>query len=83
MQRMDFEMLVQTRKSVRGFKKQPINGEGAMRSDIVREIANIPQEEVIMTCVAMGYPDDSFPANSVRSDREANGDFVRYVGFAD
>jgi hypothetical protein len=36
-----------------------------------------------MTCVAMGYPDDSFPANSVRSDREANGDFVRYVGFAD
>jgi hypothetical protein len=33
--------------------------------------------------VAMGYPDDSFPANAVRSDREANGDFVRYVGFAD
>ena len=23
-----------------------------------------------MTCVAMGYPDDSFPANAVRSDRE-------------
>jgi hypothetical protein len=36
-----------------------------------------------MTCVAMGYPDDSFPANTVRSDRESNGDFVRYVGFAD
>ena len=51
-----------------------------MRSDIVREVADIPEEEVIMTCVAMGYPDDSFPANAVRSDREANGDFVRYVG---
>ena len=25
----------------------------------------------------------SFPANAVRSDREANSDFVRYVGFAD
>lgn len=31
----------------------------------------------------MGYPDDSFPANRVRSDREENGSFVRYVGFAD
>ena len=41
-----------------------------MRSDIVREVASIPDEEVIMTCVAMGYPDDSFPANAVRSDRE-------------
>ena len=36
-----------------------------------------------MACVVMGYPDDSFPANAVRSDREANGDFVRYVGFSD
>src|SRR5213592_4891153 len=51
-----------------------INGQGIMRSDIVREVANIPEDEVIMTCVAMGYPDDSFPANAVRSDREANGD---------
>jgi hypothetical protein len=31
----------------------------------------------------MDHPDDSFPANAVRSDREANGDFVRYVGFSD
>jgi hypothetical protein len=60
-----------------------INGQGIMRSDIVREVADIPEDEVIMTCVAMGYPDDSFPANAVRSDREANSDFVRYVGFAD
>jgi hypothetical protein len=52
-------------------------------SDIVRKGAKIPEEQVIMTCVAMGYPDDSFAANGVRSDREANGDFVRYVGFAD
>jgi hypothetical protein len=49
----------------------------------VREVANIPEDEIIMTCVAMGYPDDGFPANAVRSDREPNGDFVRYVGFAD
>jgi Nitroreductase family len=60
-----------------------INGQGIMRSDIVRKGAKIPEEQVIMTCVAMGYPDDSFAANGVRSDRGANGDFVRYVGFAD
>ncbi|WP_247317119.1 hypothetical protein [Bradyrhizobium sp. 141] len=36
-----------------------------------------------MTCVAMGYPDDGFAANGVRSDREHNEEFVRYVGFAD
>ena len=60
-----------------------INGQGIMRSDIVREVAGIPEEEVIMTCVAMGYPDDSFAANAVRSDREKNFDFVRYHGFAD
>ena len=54
-----------------------------MRSDIVREEAKIPEDQVIMTCVAMGYPDDDFAANGVRSDREPNGDFVRYVGFED
>ena len=46
-------------------------------------MAAIPEDQVIMTCVAMGYPDDSFAANAVRSDREPNGDFVRYAGFAD
>src|SRR3954453_8396781 len=60
-----------------------INGQGIMRSDIVREVAEIPEDQVIMTCVAMGYPDDSFPANAVRSDRQPNADFVRYVGFAE
>jgi nitroreductase len=56
---------------------------GIARSDIVREVAGIPEDQVIMTCAAMGYPDDSFPANGVRSDRPSNGDFVRFVGFAE
>tara|TARA_B110000483_G_scaffold24664_1_gene29138 strand:+ start:3436 stop:4119 length:684 start_codon:yes stop_codon:yes gene_type:complete len=58
-----------------------INGQGIMRSDIVREVANIPEDQIIMTCIAMGYPDDSFAANGVRADREEPADFVRYVGF--
>jgi len=60
-----------------------INGQGIMRSDIVREVAAIPETEAIMTCVAMGYPDESFAANAVKSDREHNDDFVRYVGFGE
>jgi len=36
-----------------------------------------------MTCVAMGYADDAFPDDGVRSDRRPNDDFVRFVGFAE
>jgi nitroreductase len=60
-----------------------VNGQGIMRSDIVREVANIPENEVIMTCIAMGWPDDRFPANAVKAPREPNEGFVRYVGFTD
>ena len=60
-----------------------VNGQGIMRSEIVREEANIPEGEVIMTCIALGYPNDEFPANAVKADREPNDRFVRYVGFAD
>jgi nitroreductase len=60
-----------------------VNGQGITRSDIVREVAGIPDEEVIMTCIAMGYPDDEFSANAVRSRRKANDSFVHYVGFDD
>ena len=58
-----------------------INGQGIMQSDVVREHAQIPDDESIMICIAMGYPDDSFPANDVRSERADNSDFVRYLGF--
>ncbi len=60
-----------------------VNGQGIMRSEIVREEAGIPDDEVIMTCIALGYPNDEFPANTVRSDREPNDRFVKFVGFGD
>jgi len=58
-----------------------INGQGIMQSDVVHEHANIPDDEAIMICIAMGYPDDSFLANGVRSVRADNSEFVTYVGF--
>ena len=60
-----------------------VNGQGISRSDIVREVARIPDDEVIMTAIAMGWPDDDFAANAVRSEREPNANFVNYVGFED
>ena len=41
----------------------------------------IPENENIMICIAMGYPDPDFAANDVRSTRIANESFVNYLGF--
>ncbi|MEM7218943.1 MAG: nitroreductase [Pseudomonadota bacterium] len=60
-----------------------VNGQGISRSHIVREVAGVSADEVIMTAIAMGYPNDEFAANAVRSEREDNQAFVSYVGFAD
>ncbi len=60
-----------------------INGQGIMQSSVVREHGNIPEDEVIMTCVAMGWPDRDFVANNVVSRRAANDDVASYVGFDD
>lgn len=58
-----------------------INSQGIMQSPVVREHAKIPDDEVIMICVAMGWPDDSFPANVVVSNRKSVEDAVSFVGF--
>ena len=58
-----------------------INGQGIMQSSVVREHANIPEDQTIMTCVAMGWPDFTFAANDVKSVREDNGNFVTFTGF--
>ncbi len=58
-----------------------INSQGIMQSPVVREHAGIPDDQVIMICVAMGYPDDSFPANAVVSRRKSVDDAAVFVGF--
>ena len=58
-----------------------VNSQGIMQSPVVREHAGIPDDQVIMICVAMGYPDDSFPANAVVSRRKSVDDAVTFVGF--
>ena len=58
-----------------------INSQGIMQSPVVRECAGIADDEVIMICVAMGYPDDSFAANHVVSTRRPVGEVATFVGF--
>ncbi|MEM9939299.1 MAG: nitroreductase [Pseudomonadota bacterium] len=58
-----------------------INSQGIMQSPVVREHAGIPDDQVIMICVAMGYPDDSFPANAVVSKRKTVDEAATFVGF--
>lgn len=58
-----------------------INGQGIMQSPVVREIAGIPEDQVILTCVALGFPDDEFVANSVVSRRRPVENITRFIGF--
>jgi len=60
-----------------------INSQGIMQSPVVREHAGIPDDQVIQTCVAMGWPDDSFPANAVVSTRKSVDEAATFVGFDD
>jgi hypothetical protein len=60
-----------------------INSQGIMQSPVVREHARIPDDQLIMMCVAMGWPDDSFPANAVKSERKSVEEAVTFIGFGD
>jgi nitroreductase len=60
-----------------------INGQGIMQSPVVREHAQIPDDEIIMTCVALGWPDEDFSANAVISERRDVNDVASFVGFDD
>lgn len=60
-----------------------VNSQGIMQSPVVREHAQIPDDQVIMICVAMGYPDDSFPANAVVSRRKSVDEAAVFIGFDD
>jgi len=58
-----------------------INSQGIMQSPVVRAEANIPDDQIIMICVAMGWPDDSFPANAVVSHRKSVDEAAVFIGF--
>lgn len=58
-----------------------INSQGIMQSPVVREYAKIPEDQVIMKAIALGWPDESFPANDVISERRAVHESTTFIGF--
>ena len=60
-----------------------INSQGIMQSPVVREHAGIPDDQVIMKSIALGWPDESFPANAVVSERKSIEEAAVFVGFED
>jgi len=58
-----------------------INSQGIMQSPVVREHAGIPDDQVIMKSIALGWPDESFPANAVVSERKSVAEAATFVGF--
>ncbi len=60
-----------------------INSQGIMQSPVVREHARIADDQVIMKSIALGWPDDRFPANAVVSERKSVDEAAVFVGFDD
>ena len=60
-----------------------INSQGIMQSPVVREHAGIPDDQVIMKSIALGWPDESFPANAVVSERKSVAEAAVFRGFGD
>jgi len=58
-----------------------INSQGIMQSPVVREHAGIADDQVIMKSIALGWPDESFPANAVVSERRSVEEATVFVGF--
>lgn len=58
-----------------------INSQGIMQSPVVREHAGIADDQVIMKAVALGWPDDAFPANAVVSTRKSVDEASTFIGF--
>jgi Nitroreductase family len=58
-----------------------VNSQGIMQSPVVREHAGIADDQVIMKSIALGWPDESFPANAVVSERKSVEEATVFVGF--
>ena len=51
--------------------------------DPIMPYANIADDQVIMKAVALGWPEESFPANAVVSERKRVEEAARFLGFDD
>jgi len=58
-----------------------IEDQGGLYPEVLREIAQIPDNKRVIISIAIGYPDWDFPANAVVNSRESLENNTRWVGF--
>lgn len=57
--------------------------QGVIFPDVIRKYAGLPDYKKIIISIAIGYPDEDFPANKLISRREPVDNITRWVGFTD
>lgn len=55
--------------------------QGITYEDIVRKHAGIPESQHLLLSIALGYPDNDFPANNVKSERDPIDVNTSWLGF--
>lgn len=55
--------------------------QGISYEDVIRKHAGIPESKHLLLSIALGYPDSTFPANNVWSERDPIDANVSWVGF--
>jgi nitroreductase len=58
-----------------------IEDQGVLYPEVARELAGIPDTKRLMIAIALGYPDEDFPANQVKSERVPVDQITTWVGF--
>ena len=48
-------------------------------SDTIRKALGIPQQEILVTCVSLGYPDKDSPINNMERSRLPHDETVHYL----
>ena len=56
-----------------------IEDQGVMYPEVVHEHTGVSPEKRLMIAIAIGYPDENFPANQVCSEREPAASLTRWV----
>jgi nitroreductase len=57
-----------------------IQGQGIMYPEVIRKFTGIPDSKYIVIALSVGYPDLDFPANKIRSNREAAESVTNWCG---
>lgn len=57
-----------------------IENQGIMYPGVIRKYADIPESRLLITSIAIGYPDTDFPANKVESERAPIDSLTTWCG---